>query len=238
MRATLRPPLLLGVLVSVIVPAEFLQLPAAEPTRPSAVIVHDASIPQIAFAAADVRRSLQALKVTVAAAPLDRMSDVRESLRIVLAVANLPAVSERLKQDKAAAVEPLAEQGYEIRKTTHDGTTTYWLLGADPAGAMYAGMHLAEAVRIHQGLDAVRPTRQEPYLPRRGIKFNIPLDVRTPSYDDTGDAAQKNYVHMWDFGFWQKFLDRMARHRYNTLTLWNPHPFPSIVKCPNYPDVA
>ena len=30
----------------------------------------------------------------------------------------------------------------------------------------------------------------------------------------------------------------MARHRFNVLTLWNLHPFPSIVKVPEYPDIA
>jgi hypothetical protein len=30
----------------------------------------------------------------------------------------------------------------------------------------------------------------------------------------------------------------MARHRYNVLSLWNLHPFPSIVKVPEYPDIA
>ena len=43
---------------------------------------------------------------------------------------------------------------------------------------------------------------------------------------------------MWSFDFWHEFLDEMARHRYNVLSLWNLHPFPSIVKVPEYPDVA
>ena len=38
--------------------------------------------------------------------------------------------------------------------------------------------------------------------------------------------------------FWREFLDEMARHRFNVLTLWNLHPFPSMVKVPEYPDVA
>jgi hypothetical protein len=30
----------------------------------------------------------------------------------------------------------------------------------------------------------------------------------------------------------------MARHRYNVLSLWSLHPFPSLVKVPEFPDVA
>jgi hypothetical protein len=97
---------------------------------------------------------------------------------------------------------------------------------------------VAELVRIEEGLSGVAEKEHKPSILRRGIKFNIPLDARTPSYDDTGDAAQNNYVEMWNFAFWQEFLDDMARYRYNTLTLWNPHPFPSLVKLENYRDVA
>ena len=31
---------------------------------------------------------------------------------------------------------------------------------------------------------------------------------------------------------------KLASHRYNYISLWNLHPFPSLVKVPDYPDVA
>ena len=42
-------------------------------------------------------------------------------------------------------------------------------------------------------------------------------------------------------GFWTSgsaFIDELAGHRYNYISLWNLHPFPSLVKVPDYPDVA
>ena len=76
-------------------------------------------------------------------------------------------------------------------------------------------------------------------MPRcSGIKFNIPLDARAPSYDDTGDAAQKNIPEMWNMDFWKTYIDTLARYRYNYISLWSMHPFPSLVKVPKYPDVA
>ena len=38
--------------------------------------------------------------------------------------------------------------------------------------------------------------------------------------------------------FWRSFLDEMARNRFNVLSLWSLHPFPSIVKVPEFPDIA
>jgi len=80
--------------------------------------------------------------------------------------------------------------------------------------------------------------RRAPHIAQRGIKFNIPLDARTPSYSDNSDAAQNNIAEMWSFDFWREFLDHMARHRYNVLSLWNLHPFPSMVRVAEYPEVA
>ena len=63
-------------------------------------------------------------------------------------------------------------------------------------------------------------------------------DLRTPSYSDSSDAAQANIPEMWEREFWRTYLDELARHRYNVLSLWSLHPFPSLVKVPEFPDVA
>lgn len=100
---------------------------------------------------------------------------------------------------------------------------------------MYGGLEVAEQLELY---NSIKETTSKPYIKKRGIKFNIPLDARTPSYDDTGDSAQKNYETMWEWSFWEAYLDDLALHRYNVLTLWNPHPFPSMVKLDKYPEVA
>lgn len=79
---------------------------------------------------------------------------------------------------------------------------------------------------------------RNPYMEMRGTKHNIPLDVRTPSYTDPSDAAQMNIVEMWSFDFWTEYIDNLAKHRYNYVSLWSLHPFPSMVKVPGYEDVA
>ncbi len=111
------------------------------------------------------------------------------------------------------------------------------IISSDAAGAMYGCLEVAEELRIG-GVDAVTPDVQEPYLGMRGIKFNIPLDVRTPGYSDMGDAGQYAIEDVWDFEFWREYIDEAASHRYNYISLWNLHPFPSLVKVPEYPGVA
>jgi len=127
----------------------------------------------------------------------------------------------------------LKEEGFSITKETG----TIHVTGADAAGAMYGGLELAEQINLY-GLSCVKEYTQNPYMERRGTKFNIPLDVRTPSYTDPCDAAQENIPEMWSMDFWMDYIDNLARYRYNYISLWNLHPFPSMVRVPGYEDVA
>ncbi len=128
-------------------------------------------------------------------------------------------------------------QSYSIRRTRSHDKDIVAVFGADATGGMYGGLDIAEALRLGT-LAKISNSDHAPRIIRRGIKFNMPLDVRTPSYSDNSDAAQANIPEMWSFDFWREFLDEMARDRYNVLSLWSLHPFPSMVKVPEYPDVA
>ncbi|MCL4206231.1 MAG: hypothetical protein KJ000_27420 [Pirellulaceae bacterium] len=130
-----------------------------------------------------------------------------------------------------------AAQSYSIRVRNEDGRPTITVRGADAAGAMYGGLDIAEAIRTGT-LDSLEDSDHQPHIARRGIKFNLPLDLRTPSYSDCSDAAQANIPEMWERDFWTALLDSLARHRYNVLSLWSLHPFPSLVKVPEFPEVA
>ena len=166
------------------------------------------------FAAEEIRREASAKGMTIA--------EDAKATRIVLTVD---------KDTKAAA------QSYRIRVQNKDGRRTITVRGADPAGAMYGGLDMAEAIRTGT-LDALVNSDHSPHIAQRGIKFNIPLDLRTPSYTDCSDAGQANIPEMWEREFWIDYFDAMARHRYNVLSLWSLHPFPSLVKVPEFPEVA
>ena len=128
-------------------------------------------------------------------------------------------------------------QSYQIRVASEGDSRTITVTGADAIGAMYGGLDVAEAIR-HGELDKLQDTVRKPHIANRGIKFNIPLDLRTPSYTDPSDSGQANIPEVWEKGFWIEYLDAMARHRYNVLSLWSLHPFPSMVKVPEFPEVA
>jgi len=202
----------------------------------TAALFSDAIAGPVSFAATEIRNAQSAKGGSLVELGLDALAVDRTPHRFVIVVG--PSQSQRLSSQLGiTSLKNNSPQSYGIRRSTREGRVTFAVLGADAAGAMYGGLDLAEAVRLGT-LDSVADSDHSPRVERRGIKFNVPLDVRTPSYSDNSDAAQSNIGEMWSFDFWHDFLDNMARHRYNVLSLWNLHPFPSIVKVPEYPDVS
>ena len=194
----------------------------------------DDHVPQVEFALQEI---CSALDVPVVRIPLSEIADEFIGVRLVLATADSAQVRDQMRTAGGQPLEPLKPEGFSIRVTEMGDVKSYWIVGADHAGLMYGGLELAEIIRI-AGLDAVRNTNQNAYLAMRGTKFNIPLDVRTPTYTEPCDAAQKNMPEMWSMAFWREYIDNLARHRYNFVSLWSLQPFPSMVQTPGYEDVA
>jgi hypothetical protein len=130
--------------------------------------------------------------------------------------------------------KPLESEGFSIKRLRKGKIS---LIGGDLAGVMYGILELAEQTSLY-GIEGIKEITCNPYMKIRGIKFNIPLDVRTPSYSDMSDAGQVNIPEMWNFSFWKKTIDNLARYRYNLISLWSLHPFPSMVRVPEYPEIA
>ena len=199
-------------------------------------VFHDSKAPQVSFAVSEIRRSLDGRGNAVTEPAIRAMASDRSALRFVIAVGT--AESGALAQTLGAA--PLRDtrpQSYAIRRQERNGRTTIAVLGADANGAMYGALDLAEA--IHQNaVKEIVNSDHAAHIAQRGIKFNIALDRRTPTYSDNSDSAQANIPEMWSMDFWRTWFDEMARDRLNVVSLWNLHPFPSIVKVPEYPDIA
>ncbi len=183
--------------------------------------------PMLEFALADLRNELSSQGIAMGKTG-DRDGDV-----ILLNLADYTKLVSEGKKCPELNFE-LKSEGFCIKK---DKQERIWVVGADEPGLMYGVLELTEQIQI-AGLDKIEETNQNPYMPTRGVKFNIPLDVRTPTYTDPSEACQQNMLEMWSMDFWTEYIDELARDRYNLISLWNLHAFPSMIKVPEYPDVA
>ena len=195
-----------------------------------AVIGFDPTSAPIVFAVDELDAALRARQYTVIRRGKRSPQEVPfdGGVLILFRQANMPHGAEFLD---------MKTEGFAIRATPDGEHRLFEVFSIDSGGAMYGGLELAEQIRM-QGIDGVVDTDRNPYMPMRGTKFNIPLDLRTPSYSDMSDSAQKNIATVWDFDFWRAYLDKLARDRYNFVSLWNLHPFPSMVQVAEYPEVA
>ena len=197
----------------------------------------DSDSKQIQFAVDELQNGLNEKGLKSVIMPVSKTGQLNDDeYSIVLLNISDKAGSQLLKGLKVDKINELKEEGFIVYKSGKNKKNV-WVLGKDEAGTMYGGLEVAEIIKV-KGIDAVQNQFQNPYMKVRGTKYNIPLDMRTPTYTEPSDAAQKNMAEMWSFEFWKEYIDNLARYRYNLISLWNMHPFPSMVKVPEYPDVA
>jgi hypothetical protein len=204
----------------------------------STSLVFNHSSPAIFIGAEKLKEVLTHQDYTVTSLNINKLSDADSPVRIIITTLEASENQQMLRKQGIPPIPVLSEEGYAIRIDEGSDYTAYWIIGASEQGAMYGALDVADKLRGTGSLSNVKPLHKNPYIKKRGIKFNIPLDARTPSYSDNNITAQENIPNMWDMEFWAEFLDEMALNRLNLLTLWSLSPFPSMVRIPEYPEIG
>ena len=120
----------------------------------------------------------------------------------------------------------LQKEGYDIAFKTKQ----LFISAIDAAGAMYGALDVAEQVQMGKPVQKITPKKVNPNFSVRALKFNLPWS----SYR-VGPAMDQHLDVCRDLKFWQKYIDQMAKNRFNILSLWNVHPFSFMVKPINFP---
>ena len=188
----------------------------------------------IQFATGDIDAATSAGEKPSEAASVEHDARVPQ---LAFAAQELNAALEEVGQKdlQVALTVQWDESSPEAFRIRRAGAKRIEVTGTDVTGAMYGGLEVADLLRLDL---PIQDLQRKPFVEKRGVKINIPLDVRTPAFDDSGEAAQKNIQTMWDFEFWKAYLDDLARYRYNVVSLWAAHPFPNMIKLDAYPDIA
>jgi hypothetical protein len=105
----------------------------------------DSNVPQIKFAADDVKTALESKSYTVEMFPLTSLNSSYANRKVVIALATNADVTNILKEQGGTLPSGLGEQAYGLRTTTSP-QTSFWVLGGDATGAMYGGLQIAENI--------------------------------------------------------------------------------------------
>lgn len=197
-------------------------------------VFFDSNEPQVKFAAGDVKAALEQRKITVEMLPLAALKESYANQKIVIGLASNPDVAAVLTAQGGSKVTDLGQQAYRLL-TTEKPQKSYWALGGDTTGAMYGGLQLAENISF-DGLAMKYDENVSPDFLQRGMKLNLPMDKRIPTYSGhmNNTSTQHAVKNVWDMKFWEELIDQQARNRYNVLSVWVHHPFPALVKVPGY----
>jgi hypothetical protein len=128
---------------------------------------------------------------------------------------------------------PQAQEAFEIKQIGQ----TWIVTGSDASGVLYGELELADRVRAAHALPGGIDDIEHPALELRGTC--IGMQKQEIIYDDAEydyPYTRANFPFFYDRAAWTRYLDMLAEERYNTLYLWNGHPFTSLLKLPKYPE--
>jgi hypothetical protein len=107
------------------------------------------------------------------------------------------------------------------------------IYGGDHRGMIYGSLSVAESIRNGTSLKNIKKSSESPHNALRAIKHNTPWYTYRPS-----SALDLHYKTVRDVKYWEAFLDMMAKNRFNSLSLWNLHPFVYMIKPKNFPEAS
>jgi len=128
---------------------------------------------------------------------------------------------------------PQAQEAFLIRQIG----ATWVVTGSDPSGVLYGELELAARIKAAGALPEGIDDMEHPALKLRGTCIGMQKPEIT--YEDAEydyPYTPRDFPFFYDKAGWTRYLDMLADERYNTLYLWNGHPFTSLLKLPKYPE--
>jgi len=122
-------------------------------------------------------------------------------------------------------------QGYNITRLNSRHIT---IEGYDPSGVIYGAVEVADRLlsrRISQ-----YDINEWPQMSMRGTCIGLQKTTYLPGHTVYEyPYTPENFPWFYDKELWIRYLDMMVENKFNSLYLWNGHPFASLVRLKDYP---
>lgn len=124
------------------------------------------------------------------------------------------------------------KEGYSIQ--SKDDLSV--IAGHDPSGVLYACLDLADRIKEKGKIPEALQLSEQPEMVLRGTCIGLQKTEYLPGREVYEyPYTPENFSWFYDKELWIKYLDMMVENRFNSLYLWNGHPFASLVRLPEYP---
>lgn len=108
--------------------------------------------------------------------------------------------------------------------------------GADESGILYGCLELADIIEVQGRLPVNLDITDQPEMIMRGTCIGLQKTTYLPGrkvYEYP--YTPENFPWFYDKELWIDYLDMLVDDRFNSLYLWNGHPFASLVRLDDYP---
>lgn len=117
-----------------------------------------------------------------------------------------------------------------------DKNGTIYIAGHDASGTLYGCIELADQIKDNGKLPATLSLTDQPEMVLRGTCIGLQKPDYLPGHDVYEyPYTPETFPWLYDKALWIKYLDMMVENRYNSLYLWNGHPFSSLLRLKAYP---
>ncbi|WP_421944115.1 alpha-d-galacturonidase [Pedobacter sp.] len=139
------------------------------------------------------------------------------------------ALSESIKNKALKS----GKEGFVI---TSDANGVIYVIGKDASGTLYGCMEFVERIKAQGKIPESISIAEQPEMVLRGTCIGMQKPDYLPGHDVYEyPYTPETFPWFYDKELWVKYLDMMVENRYNSLYLWNGHPFSSLVKLKDYP---
>lgn len=203
---------------------------SAQSQKGKVVIVRTTTSPRIEYGAKQLSDVLHEAGYT---APSKKHNATKEGPvhRIVAGVITDETIKTFSKQFQID-LTAIGKEGFAIKR---DGNITL-IAGGDASGALYGCLELAEQIKQSKTLPAAIDITDKPQMVLRGACIGVQKPYYLPGrtvyeYPYTPET----FPWLYDKQLWLQYLDTLVANRFNSLYLWNGHPFASLVRVKDYP---
>lgn len=194
-----------------------------------AVVIPASSHSRIRFAA---ERLSNALKSVGSKVKILQQDQVPKAGRVIVAgLAGSPLIKKSASSYKIGTSTASGKEGFSITSSKNTIVS-----GTDESGVLYGCLELADRIIAEGALPQNLSISDKPEMVLRGTCIGLQKPYYLPGrtvyeYPYTPET----FPWFYDKQHWIKYLDMMVDNRYNSLYLWNGHPFASLVKLKDYP---
>ncbi|MFD2287705.1 hypothetical protein GJU39_11910 [Pedobacter petrophilus] len=203
---------------------------SASAQKQKSIIISSNSTERIKFGAERLAQALNKIGYSTKVQNQQKYSTGKNAIVVGLASDKAFTLLPKSSRDKAIGA---GKEGFSI---TEGKDNVLYVLGADASGTLYGCLELIDQIKAQQKIPSQIALTDRPEMVLRGTCIGLQKPDYLPGHDVYEyPYTPETFPWLYDKALWIKYLDMMVENRYNSLYLWNGHPFSSLIRLKDYP---